>query len=720
MDVQCERCRTEYDFDDALVSARGTTVRCTHCDHRFKVRPATGGRSLEDRWLVVTASGEKVKFGSLRDLQEAILSKQIRRSDALVHGDGPPRPLGEITELEPLFEGRASSRPRPADLRPEPSRAVALPEQKPSYRSPGADASAAPAMSPFLTSPSVVPRAREFYRSPSVPPPAPLPAPVRGKMDTLRPPLTSGGAPPPPSGFELQPSEAEVESVPVVYDDTGWPAVTADAFPDIPSSLPPPTQPVRRAMPGTDDFAGTGDGHPFSNEDSYPGPRRRHVGGWVVSLVLLMALGVVGWAVAKPYLVAREAREANATTAQLDPRTQSFLSQGEQAMADGSLDVAQEDFDKASALADRDARVLLDEARVVAAKADIPWLKLRLLPPDATDEIRTTRSQFDDLIVRVRRTADDALAAMPDDIAAVRSKIDALRLEGDRDTARASVSRLSGQAFQPETAYVLAALDLDEAAPLWTTLLDRLRVAAAAEGNAGRAQAALIYALAKSGDGLGAKAELLKIDARARPYPLLPALHAFVEKVSSPAAEAPSASSPPRPEPPAKPSAPRAAPPFVAAAAPYDNGDSADPRIAMQAAALALKRADFARARQIYEGIVNRNPSDSEAIAGLGDVARLQGDTTEAIASYKRAIAVNPSFLPALLGLADTEWANGDRAGAARTYTGVIDHFPEGTYPAYVSQRSVAATAPASEPNGLSESAGTTAAPSSAPDERTE
>jgi tetratricopeptide (TPR) repeat protein len=545
-------------------------------------------------------------------------------------------------------------------------------------------------------------------------------------MDTLRPPLTSGGAPPPPSAFEAQPSEPEPESVPVVYDDTGWPPVAADAFPDMPSSLPPPTQPVRRAISGTDDdFAGTGDGHPFSNEDSYPGPRRRHVGGWVVSLVLIMALGVVGWAVAKPYLAAREAREANATTAQLDPRAQSFLSQGEQAMADGSLDVAQEAFDKASALADRDARVLLDEARVVAAKADIPWLKLRLLPPDATDEIRTTRSQYDDLIVRVRRTADDALAAMPDDIAAVRSKIDALRLEGDRDTARASVSRLSGQASQPETAYVLAALDLDEAAPLWTTLLERLRVAAAAEGNAGRAQAALVYALAKSGDGVGAKAELLKIDARARPYPLLPALHAYVDKLSSPAAEAPSASSPPRfepspPKPFAKPPAPRAAPAFVAAAAPYDNGDSADPRIAMQAAAQALKRADFARARQIYQGIVDRNPSDSEAIAGLGDVARLRGDTTEAIASYQRAIAVNPSFLPALLGLADTEWANGDRAGAARTYAGVIDHFPEGTYPAYVSQRSALATAPASEPNALPESAGTTAAPSTAPDERTE
>ncbi|NOU26329.1 MAG: hypothetical protein HOO96_00355, partial [Polyangiaceae bacterium] len=38
MDVQCDRCKTEYDFDDALVSTRGTTVKCTQCGHQFKVR----------------------------------------------------------------------------------------------------------------------------------------------------------------------------------------------------------------------------------------------------------------------------------------------------------------------------------------------------------------------------------------------------------------------------------------------------------------------------------------------------------------------------------------------------------------------------------------------------------------------------------------------------------------------------------------------------------
>src|SRR5262249_49170904 len=31
MEITCNRCKTEYDFDDALVSERGTTVRCTNC-----------------------------------------------------------------------------------------------------------------------------------------------------------------------------------------------------------------------------------------------------------------------------------------------------------------------------------------------------------------------------------------------------------------------------------------------------------------------------------------------------------------------------------------------------------------------------------------------------------------------------------------------------------------------------------------------------------------
>ena len=48
MDVRCGRCSTEYDFDDALVSERGTTVKCTNCGHQFKVYPG-GAAGAPDR-----------------------------------------------------------------------------------------------------------------------------------------------------------------------------------------------------------------------------------------------------------------------------------------------------------------------------------------------------------------------------------------------------------------------------------------------------------------------------------------------------------------------------------------------------------------------------------------------------------------------------------------------------------------------------------------------
>ncbi len=96
---------------------------------------------------------------------------------------------------------------------------------------------------------------------------------------------------------------------------------------------------------------------------------------------------------------------------------------------------------------------------------------------------------------------------------------------------------------------------------------------------------------------------------------------------------------------------------------------------------------DFSRAEQIYHAILTSTPGDSQALSGLGDIARARGDTQGAIASYRKAVAVNPSYLPALLGLADTQWFGGDKAAAVSGYRNIEDHFPEGTYPEYVRSR---------------------------------
>ena len=202
--------------------------------------------------------------------------------------------------------------------------------------------------------------------------------------------------------------------------------------------------------------------------------RGRRVGGWVVALVLLAGGRC-------PRVGRRPARTSSARTAsaaaQLDPRAESFLAEGEKAMADGDLEQAQEDFDKASVLAESDPRVRLDEARIATAQADVPWLKLKLSAARTrADELRTTKAQMRPSASRARgRLADAALASAPDAPAAARVKLDALRLAGQQDAARSLVAKVIAQASQPETAYVLAALDLAEPEPLWTTVLDRLR-----------------------------------------------------------------------------------------------------------------------------------------------------------------------------------------------------------------------------------------------------
>ncbi|WP_437589549.1 zinc-ribbon domain-containing protein [Sorangium sp. So ce1000] len=106
MDVTCERCSTEYEFDDALVSERGTTVKCTNCGYQFKVRRTDG--ALPEKWVVRTLGGRELEFKMLRELQAAISQGQITRDDVISRGNARPRRLGSIAELEPFFKGPGS------------------------------------------------------------------------------------------------------------------------------------------------------------------------------------------------------------------------------------------------------------------------------------------------------------------------------------------------------------------------------------------------------------------------------------------------------------------------------------------------------------------------------------------------------------------------------------------------------------------------------------
>ena len=428
-------------------------------------------------------------------------------------------------------------------------------------------------------------------------------------------------------------------------------------------------------------------------DDYYP-PRRGGVGRVVVGLVVVGACVLLAWAAEKRYQVFErveaEARHGGAAP-EVDPRVGPLEAEGERALIAGDLEAAQSAFDKASVLGSADPRVLLDLARVAAAKADVPWLKLRLLAPDSAgaaasvDEVRVAKADLGEHAAVALRAAQDAASAKPDDPQALTAKIDAMRLAGETDAARAIVVAVFGRAGEPETAYVLAALEMTQATPSWPSIVDRLRVAAAGEWSSGRAHAALVYALVKAGDVGGARAEMAKLDAMARPYPCLGNLRGLLA-AATPVAAVVDAGAPADAGLDAS-RGPKGTAVAQGTQGSTDESGDVTPAGPLLAANQAMAVHDFARAEQIYQGILVSQPGDSQALSGLGDIARARGDTHGAIASYRRAVAVNPSYLPALLGLADTQWFGGDRAAAISGYKNIADHFPEGTYPEYVRSR---------------------------------
>src|SRR5260221_5993016 len=160
MEITCNRCKTEYDFDDALVSERGTTVRCTNCGEQFKVY-RSDKVAVPERWVVQRRDGRELVFTNLRDLQRSITNLQVGRHDTLTRGTSTPRPLGSIAELEPFFLGRLGSggvaiAPQVPQSAPNPSRTDAglgareeLPARSGRTARPPADGPAAPAPPPM-------------------------------------------------------------------------------------------------------------------------------------------------------------------------------------------------------------------------------------------------------------------------------------------------------------------------------------------------------------------------------------------------------------------------------------------------------------------------------------------------------------------------------------------------------------------------------------------
>lgn len=246
MDVRCERCKTEYDFDDGRITEAGVTVKCTTCGHIFKVKkkallvtvpakageeghstaqPVTGNEKLKE-WKVRQASGNIFTFRELTTLQKWIVERKVTRDDEISLTGESWKRLGNIAELASFFQ-----------VVDEATRGQQLAAMMAAAPAPGP----APAPAPL----AMPPRTSGVTSSPTPPPP---PRDVLGASDLAAEPAAGpspraeSGSPTGPSSLGL-PGKSSGRAEPGIAGLFGEPVTSTDAN-DIENqpmrALPPP------------------------------------------------------------------------------------------------------------------------------------------------------------------------------------------------------------------------------------------------------------------------------------------------------------------------------------------------------------------------------------------------------------------------------------------------------------------------------------------------
>lgn len=772
MNVVCGQCGTGYEFDDALVSERGTTVRCTQCGFQFRVRPSTEHGFGPERWIVRKTTGEEYIFRTLSELQRAISQRRVVIDDSLSRDGTTFRPMRELSELDCFFDptrndgsslevtavrdaaalmpdaavarGRAAPSPRPAPQPPSvtptaqmiaPALVTARKQTPPGGFATAAHQGAPSSLQKTMRTPAVVAAEAGGGGSAVMTPAAsvaPSVAGAVGKSESLIDDRTNLYADrTTPVAQERLPRRRRGHRHAEWEEGFASPAGADAAVPSVASAGAGPARVVSQGMPPPREsavaVAGLSTTEPLSSSSHSPitvPPPERSMGlRWIVGLVLLGGLGLIVGTVGRDYLEQFRTGGVELPSEQ-NARVEQYLAQGDELYRAGDLEEARAHFDKASALAEGSAEVALRLMRIEATRADIEWLRLRLLSNDDTTARQVAEQRFAERSQKLEQRVSEyeRLAAgrvAPEGVGAL---VDAHRIAGQRERARALVEQAGGLGADSQAAYASAMLDVAEQEPSWPSVTSRLRQAVSGERGLGRAQAALVYALARAGDVAGARQQLDVLSGFRRSHPLVEDLRRFIaetepaDRGAAERSEAQGSAKLDGAEPPTR-VTPEGASGRQRGGMSEDAVHSADP---MRDAAEARAAGEIARAGRLYTLALSREPGNVAAMTGLGDVARSQGNTDIALSHYGAALRQNPNYTPAVLACADLKWATGDREGAVELYRRLGASAPERVARrlAEYEKAKASSSAPPSTAatTGMAPTAPTAASPNASPD----
>ena len=704
MDVTCERCGTEYEFDETLVSDRGTTVKCTNCGHLFKVfRPGTEPSAVapENRsWTLETSDGGTQQIASLKELQRLITAGEVTADDRIARaGEGKKR-LGDIAELATFFAAARpkSVRPSAGSIRPS---AVTAPAPAP--RAPPAPAPKAKGTMMGMgqvEGERVDPVGRTFempnasnmrpptapaetIRNMAPPPASDLPQPPR-RPPSVRPPATRENPyTPPPTPQDADVSRATAGRQPPRPD----PNARSQGRYDSTDRVPRPPAAERQRLRVDDD------------DDEVVLPRGRSYTGVFLAIVLLAAIGVggyFGWPTIQRMIASSSAAAPGAQ----------FLAQGDEALArdrDDAYEDAASFYTKALALDEHNARVLTGLSRAHALIAqerlfDAADMDVRAVTePAAAGEAAAMRREAAGEAEDAREQAESAIRT-EDGADAEVALADALRLAGDTNAQSRLDRALTLQTAPSAEALRVRAL-LESATGGLALAVPSAERAVAEDPGMLRARLLLARAQLAAGNVSAARAQVMAVLDRDGQHPVAIALRDRIDAAGGAVVDAGAAIPPPPPttiapailptDDPTEhgagvaPSGERdrdergTPPPSTGAGGGVPHGDY-ETLVHQADAQLENDHAD--RARPLYEAALRQRPAGSEALTGLGFVMLDAGNASGAIAPFRQAAASGYGHAYIGLGSAYRTLRQFDQAlDAYESYLARLPSGPEAT-----------------------------------------
>jgi predicted Zn finger-like uncharacterized protein len=653
MDVRCERCGTEYEFEDNRVTEEGVTVKCSTCGHLFKIRkksfvltePVTlGKKEGEDagdrNWMVRKADGTVLSFKELTTLQKWIVERKVSRDDEISKSGETWKRLGGIAELASFFQV--------VDAATTGSMPVAQPP------------AAAPGTLPMpAASPPTAPPAHTTQ---------PLPA----------------AAPPSQPAVPAQPQEPAVTPQAVPQSPVPVPAASPrdPSYPVMPAHAPAPQAPSEPDSWGEPGFAG-------ADDDVVEKWKKRGRRKWFVIIPLLVIVAGVGvWFLASPDSFMSV---IHSITGKSDALSEAALAQYKSGRAHflkdspGELELAVRDLNAAVSAAEGkypDAMALLGEVYVTrAAQNDLRINALdqkiaalnkkikALMPPDGSEpkgeikkqimplnnqkvEIQKKRNILVDAarkdLDEAKRYIDAAAEIDPKAFAPKRARADYLRvLKAGRDQVdRPLKEAQNAQPNDPELLYIEGAFYAADPASL-EIAAGKLTQSVELMPELIRARYLLAEVLIQQKRPDDAKVHLQRIVQESSEHQLAKDLLATLEK-------------PPEPEKPKVPGQPDTFEGWMQLAQTLQNKEQAKKALAAYNAALELQ------------------PDDVKALTGQGFCYFDLGQLSNAIKSFRQALKANPRHGGAIIGLAEVYKDRGDKENALEFYQRYLEVLPNG------------------------------------------